>query len=85
MSQEQTNSNGERTESPRTSAHKTRSISLEDEIRGPPGGTAVKCAHSALAAQGWPVQIPGVDMASLGMPHCGRRPTYKVEEDGHRC
>ena len=31
------------------------------------------------------VQIPGVDMASLGTPCCGRSPTYKVEEDGHGC
>ena len=54
-------------------------------LRGQPGGTAVKCAHSALAAQGSPVQILGVDMASLGTPCCGRCPTYKVEEDGHAC
>ena len=27
----------------------------------------------------------GVDMALLGKPCCGRRPTYKVEEDGHGC
>ena len=50
-----------------------------------PGGTAVKCARSALVARGSPVQIPGVDMAPLGTPCCGRRPTYKVEEDGHGC
>ena len=25
---------------------------------------------------------PGADMALLGKPCCGRRPTYKVEEDG---
>ena len=25
------------------------------------------------------------DMAPLGKPCCGRRPTYKIEEDGHGC
>ena len=49
------------------------------------GGAAVKCARSALAAQGSPVPILGVDMAPLGKPCCGRCPTYKVEEDGCGC
>ena len=43
----------------------------------------VKCAGSASAAQGSPGQIPGVDMAPLGKPCCGRRPMHEVEEDGH--
>ena len=52
---------------------------------GRPGGAVVKFACSALAAWGLPVRILGVDMAPLGTPCCGRCPTYKVEEDGHRC
>ena len=52
---------------------------------GWPGGAPVKFARSALAAHGSLVQIPGADMAPLGIPCCRRRPTYKVEEDGHGC
>ena len=48
-------------------------------------GLAQWCSGSASAAQGSPVQIPGRDMAPLSKQCCGRRPTYKVEEDGHRC
>ena len=54
-------------------------------IRGRPGSTEEKLARSALAAWGSPVRIPGADMALLRNPCCGRCPTYKVEEDGHRC
>ena len=50
---------------------------------GWPGGAVVKYARSASVAQGSPVQIPGAGMAPYGTPCCGRRPTYKVEEDGH--
>ena len=52
---------------------------------GWPGGAAIKCARSASASHGSLVQIPAVDMALLGTPCCGRRPTHKVEEDGHGC
>ena len=45
-------------------------------IWGLAGGAAVKFACSLV----W---ILGADMAPLGKPCCGRRPTYKVEEDGH--
>ena len=58
---------------------------LDRSYRGQPGGAVVKCACSALVTWGLLVQIPGVDMAPLGMPCCGKRPTYKVEEDGHGC
>ena len=36
-------------------------------------------------APGSPVRVPGADMALPGKPCCSRRPTYKVEEDGHGC
>ena len=52
---------------------------------GRPGGAVVKFAHSAWAARGLLVRIPGVDTAPLGKLFCGRRPRYMVEEDGHRC
>ena len=58
-------------------------VLLEDVGSG--AGPAVKCARSALAARGSLVRIPGEDMALLGKPCCGRRPTYKGEEDGHGC
>ena len=50
---------------------------------GPAQWRSSKCACSASAAQGLPVQILDMDMAPLGTPCCGRHPTYKVEEDGH--
>ena len=41
------------------------------ELRGQPGGAAVKCAHCTLAAWGSLVRIPGhdVDMTPLGKSH----------------
>ena len=35
---------------------------------GQPSGGVVKCAHSASAARGSLVRIPGADVASLGKP-----------------
>ena len=49
-------------------------------VRGWPGGTVVKFARYASVARGSPVRIP-----LLGKPCCGRRPTYKLEEDEHGC
>ena len=59
--------------------------SLEVSQWSQPGGSVVEFTHSTSAAQGSLVQIPGVDMAPLDKPCCGRSPTYKVEEDGHGC
>ena len=52
---------------------------------GPAGGAVVKCTRSTSEARGSPAVIPGEDMVPLGKPCCGRCPTYKIEEDGHRC
>ena len=52
--------------------------------RDRPGGTGVKFTQFASVAQGLLVWILGVDMAPLSKPCFGRRPTYKVEEEGHR-
>ena len=70
---------------PRSGGRTDERTLTEEEPWGRPSGTAVKCAYSASVAQGLPVRISGVDMAPLGTPCCGRRPTYKVEEDGHGC
>ena len=40
---------------------------------------------SALAAWGWQVQIPGVDLHAAHQALLWQHPTYKVEEDGHKC
>ena len=59
---------------------------FKSSLGGWPGGAAVKVARSASVARGSPVQILGVvDMALLGKPCYGRRPTYKVEKDGCGC
>ena len=46
--------------------------------------SVVNLARSASAARGSLVQIPGGTYTPLIKPCCGRDPTYKVEEDGHR-
>ena len=66
--------------------YKEKTFSLTQiDSRGQPSGTVVKFTQSPSVAQGLLVRIPGTDMALLGKPCCDRRPTYKLEEDGHRC
>ena len=49
-------------------------------IGGEPCGVVVKFMHSASAAQGLGVWIPGMDLAPLVKPCCGGIPC-KTEED----
>ena len=50
---------------------------------GRASGAVVKFACSASVVRGSLVGIMGANVAPLGTPCCGRRPTYKVKEDGH--
>ena len=52
---------------------------------GQPGGLVVKFAHSASAAQGSQVWIPGTDLRITHKAMLWQHPIYKVEEDGHGC
>ena len=61
------------------------STTVKSTVEASPGRVAVKFTHLALAAWGSPIQILGEGPALHIKPCCGRHPTYKVEEDGHRC
>ena len=53
--------------------------------RGQPGGVVVDFACSASVAQGSRVPIPGADLHTAHQAMLWRHPTYKIEEDWHRC
>ena len=54
-------------------------------VIGTGAGLVVQGLSSHVPAREAQVRIPFSDMALVGKPCCGRRPTYKVEEDGHGC
>ena len=54
-------------------------------FRGWPRGVVVKFTCSALVAQGLSVQIPSLDLHTVHRAVLWWRPTYRVEEDWHRC
>ena len=55
------------------------------QCRGRPGGIVIKFACSILVAQGSWFWIPGADLHTAHQALLWRHPTYKIEEDGHRC
>ena len=57
----------------------------ERKPRGQPCGTVVKFVCSASAAQGSWLRIPGTDIHTVHQAMLWQHPTYKTEEDGHRC
>ena len=52
---------------------------------GQPGGIVFKFLHFALDAQGLRAQMPGVDLHTTHQAMLCQCPTYKLEEDWHRC
>ena len=54
-------------------------------MSGLPSSIAVKFTPPASEGRDFLVQILGVDLHTAVKPCCGRRLTYKVEEDGHGC
>ena len=57
----------------------------ESQMRGWPGGIEVKFARSTSAVQGLQVWILGMDLHTAHQAMLWCRPSYKIEEDGHRC
>ena len=53
---------------------------LETLFRGQPGGVVVKFMHSASAAQGLLVKIPGMDLHTSHQAKLWRHLTYRVED-----
>ena len=58
---------------------------IKRTTRGQPGGAVVKFVHSASVAQGLWVQITGADLHTTCQAMLWWHPTYKIEEDWHRC
>ena len=52
---------------------------------GQPRGVVVKFAHSISIAQGSQVQILGMDLHTAHQAMLWQHPTYKIEEDWHKC
>ena len=52
---------------------------------GWPSGVVVKFMHFASVAQGSQVQILGTDLHTTHQAMMRWHPTYKTEEDWHRC
>ena len=57
----------------------------KNRTSGQPSGVVVKFAHSASAAQGSLVQMPGADLHTAHQDMLWQCPIYKAEEDWHRC
>ena len=60
-------------------------IAFKNHLQGLAGGVVVKLVCSALVAWGSQVRIPGADLHTAHQAMLWWCPTYKIEEDGHRC
>ena len=55
------------------------------KLRGRPGGVVVKFTYSTSVAQGFQVQIPGADLYMAHRAMLWQQPTYKIEDEWHKC
>lgn len=58
---------------------------LKKHKSGWPSGVVVKFACSTLVAQGLQIWIPSMDLHTAHQAMLWRHPTYKIEEDCHKC
>ena len=57
----------------------------DEKLWGQPSGIVVQFTCSTVAAQGSWVQIPSVNLHTAHQAMWWWHPTYKIEEDRHRC
>ena len=62
----------------------TLSRKIKKQLEGSLGGVLVKFVHSASAAWGLWLQIPGMDLHTTHQATLWWCPTYKIEENWHR-
>ena len=65
--------------------NKLNQANLKKVVGGWPGGVVVKFVHSTLVAQSSRVWIPSEDLHATYQATLWWCPTYKIEEDWHRC
>ena len=58
---------------------------VKKKLTGRPRGVVIKFTCSTSVARSLQIQILGVDLHTAHKAMLWQRPTYKIEEDWHRC